>query len=188
MTDEFRSLVERCCRGDQRAIRALVDRYQQQVFGLCLRMLRNSHDAEDVAQETFLRAVRSLDRWDPDREFLPWLMTIAANRCRTALAARPKRGTTLDEPEQLVDRSADPHAAGQLSEEVGQALGQMRDEYRQALLLFHQADLSYVEIAQALDVPVGTVRTWVHRGRRELADRLRRRQAIEEYPSALRRV
>jgi RNA polymerase sigma-70 factor, ECF subfamily len=188
VTDDFRSLVQRCCQGDQRAIRALVERYQQQVFGLCLRMLRNRHDAEDVTQETFLRAVRSLDRWDPSREFMPWLMTIAANRCRTAMSSRSRRGQGLEEPEQLVDRGADPHAAGQLSEEVGQALGQMRDEYRQALLLFHQAELSYVEIAQALEVPVGTVRTWVHRGRRELADRLRRRQAVEDYPSALRRL
>jgi RNA polymerase sigma-70 factor (ECF subfamily) len=92
----------------------------------------------------------------------------------------------LDEPEQLVDRTANPHAAGELAEVVQAALATIRAEYRQALLLFHQSELSYTDIAQVLGVPVGTVRTWVHRGRRELGEWLRRNHATEEYRRALR--
>jgi RNA polymerase sigma-70 factor (ECF subfamily) len=69
----------------------LVERFRGQVFGLCLRMLGSRHDAEDVTQEVFLRAFRHLRRWDGSREFRPWLLAIAGNRCRTMLANRVRR-------------------------------------------------------------------------------------------------
>src|SRR5438132_14091434 len=83
LADEVRALVQRSLAGDQIAMLALVDRYQGQVFGLCHRMLGQRQDAEDMAQETFVRALRSLSQWDQEREFLPWLLAIAGNRCRT---------------------------------------------------------------------------------------------------------
>ncbi len=69
---------------EQSAVVELVETFRGQVFGLCYRMLRHRQDAEDVAQESFVRALRSLKSWDQKREFLPWLLAIAANRCRTA--------------------------------------------------------------------------------------------------------
>ena len=81
----------------------LVDAHHGQVFGLCYRMLRHRHDAEDVTQESFVRALRSLAKWDSTREFLPWLLAIAGNRCRTLLAERMRRPPTTSLIEQLSD-------------------------------------------------------------------------------------
>ena len=179
-SEDFRTLVQSCLAGDQSAMLSLVARFQGQVFGLCFRMLGQRQDAEDAAQETFLRVLRNLHRWDPTRDFEPWLLAIAGNRCRTALAARKRRPV----PESLVDRDVDDLShrgpADQLAEEVRLALGGIRDEYRQAFVLFHEQELSYGEIAAALEVPLGTVKTWVHRARRELIERLRSRSVLEE--------
>lgn len=157
----------------------LVARFQGQVFGLCYRMLGQRQDAEDAAQETFLRVLRNLHRWDATRDFEPWLLAIAGNRCRTALASRRRR----PQPESLVDQTADDapdqKVAGHLAEEVDLALAALRDEYRQAFVLFYEHELSYGEIATAMEVPLGTVKTWVHRARRELIERLRSRGALE---------
>ena len=88
LADEIRLLVDDCRRGDQRAMAALVDRFRDRVFGLCLRMVGQRQDAEDMTQETFVRALRSLASWDSQRDFQPWLLAIAGNRCRTLLATR----------------------------------------------------------------------------------------------------
>jgi RNA polymerase sigma-70 factor, ECF subfamily len=178
LADEMRSLVKRSLAGDQTAMLALVDRYQGQVFGLCYRMLGQRQDAEDMAQETFVRALRSLAQWDAEREFLPWLLAIAGNRCRTCLARRMRRPRMVSLVEPLPDLRPSAGSAGHLAEEVEQALGRLREEYRMAFLLFHEQQLSYAEIGAALNCPLGTVKTWVHRARREVVDVLRKRGAV----------
>jgi RNA polymerase sigma-70 factor (ECF subfamily) len=162
----------------------LVDRFRGQVFGLCYRMLGHRQDAEDVTQESFVRALRSLANWDSRRDFLPWLLAIAGNRCRTALASRRRLPKPSFEVEELPDASS-LRVERHLGEEVSLALARLRDEYRQAFVLFHEQQLTYTEIAEALDCPVGTVKTWVHRARRELADHLRRRGVVEESSDAV---
>ena len=107
MSEDLRPLVERCLAGSQQAMLELVERYRGRVFGLCYRMLQQRQDAEDVAQETFIRVLRSLSRWDPSRAFEPWLTTIAANRCRTALATRCRRVGVQSLLELVVDDSSD---------------------------------------------------------------------------------
>jgi RNA polymerase sigma-70 factor (ECF subfamily) len=170
------------------AMLALVERYQGQVFGLCYRMLGQRQDAEDMAQETFARALKSLAQWDADREFLPWLLAIAGNRCRSHLAQRMRRPTSTPLVEQLPDHRPDDEPARHLAEELRRALGRLRSEYRQAFLLFHQQQLSYAEIGAALECPLGTVKTWVHRARREVIEALRRRGVIGETAHALPRA
>jgi RNA polymerase sigma-70 factor (ECF subfamily) len=176
---ELKNLVRQCLTGDQRAMLALVERFQGQVYGLCFRMLGQRQDAEDAAQETFVRVLKNLHRWDPDRAFQPWLLTIAGNRCRTALAARRRRPATELKEELIADPEPDHEAGRQLAEEMHLALAYLRPDYRQAFLLFHEHELSYGEIAETLAVPLGTIKTWVHRARRELIDKLRQRGAIE---------
>jgi RNA polymerase sigma-70 factor (ECF subfamily) len=167
---------------------ALVGLFQGQVYGLCYRMLGQRQDAEDMAQETFVRALRSLHQWDAQREFLPWLLAIAGNRCRSLLAQRMRRPHFTPMVEQLADRQPDAQPARHLAEELKLALGQLRQEYRQAFLLFHEQELSYAEIGDALGCPLGTVKTWVHRARRELIAALRNRGAFGEVSHALRGV
>src|SRR5687767_9463873 len=84
-------LVRRCLRGDAQAIQALVERYQSDVFGLCVRLLHHRQDAEDVTQEVFLRVFRSLGRWDSSRPLKPWITGITVNRCRTWIGHRARR-------------------------------------------------------------------------------------------------
>jgi RNA polymerase sigma-70 factor (ECF subfamily) len=181
---EERQLVERCLAGEQLAMVELVDRFRGPVFGLALRMLGHRHDAEDVCQETFFRAFRSLHTWDSARGFLPWLLAIVGNRCRTRLSQRkrmPQWVELVDEPTQRAGEQGD----GGLLEEVTLGLQQLRPEYREAFLLLHQNDLSYPEIAQRLGKPVGTIKTWIHRARRELLEHLRRRQVVEGSTDAM---
>ncbi len=178
--DDLHTLVRHCLAGDQAAMLALVERFRGPVFGLCYRMLGQRQDAEDAAQETFVRVLKNLHRWDAERDFMPWLLAIAGNRCRTALASRKRRPVAESMVELIADDTPDRCGADQLAEEVHLALADLRPEYSQAFLLFHNQELSYAEIAQAMEVPLGTIKTWVHRARRALIDHLSRRGAIPE--------
>ena len=179
LTDELQALIRRCRAGDQDAMVDLVERFRGQVFGLCYRMLDHREDAEDAAQETFVRVLKNLHRFDAERAFEPWLLAIAANRCRTAISRRmrkPRPRTLLEPPP---DQRPDMSTANQLVEELELALGQLRGEYRRAFVLFHEQELSYADISEAMQCPIGTVRTWIHRARRELIRFLEAREVLE---------
>jgi RNA polymerase sigma-70 factor (ECF subfamily) len=180
LSGETQQLVARCLEGHASAHGELVQKYHWRVFNLCYRMLRQHQDAEDALQETFLRALRSLRNWNPAREFEPWLLTIAANRCRTMLAVRARRPAMQPLADDPSDAEQQP-ASGPLGlqEELSLALAGLREDYRQAFLLFHHHRLSYEEIGSRLGRPVPTVRTWVHRARLELMGRLVRRGFVE---------
>jgi RNA polymerase sigma-70 factor (ECF subfamily) len=171
------ALVEALRSGDPQAPRLLIERYQGVVFGLCYRMMSHRQDAEDVVQETFLRALRAIAGFDPTRALRPWLLEIAANRCRTALARRARR-PPLVPAEPLEDRVdprpglADPE---DLAGELERALKGLRPDYRLVFILFHEQNLSYDQIARTVARPVGTVKTWLHRARAQLAGDLSRR-------------
>jgi RNA polymerase sigma-70 factor (ECF subfamily) len=177
MTIDDPALVEGIRSGDPQATRLLVERYQGPVFGLCYRMLQHRQDAEDVTQETFLRAVRAILGFDLARPIRPWLLEIAANRCRTALSLRGRRPQAA--PVAAVDERADPRPGvgdpDDLAGELNRAVGRLRPEYRAVFLLYHEQDLSYEDIARSLDRPVGTIKTWLHRARAVLAADLGRR-------------
>jgi len=175
------ALVRRCLRGDAEAVRALVDRFQAEVYGLCVRLLNHRHDAEDVTQEVFLRIFRSLRKWDSSRPLRPWIMGIAVNRCRTWLAQRARRPELAD---YLHETAAAPPAddSAELVSEIQAALRQLRPEYRSVFVLFHEHGHPYEEIAEALGRPVGTIKTWLHRARLEVLDYLRRRGMVVEVP------
>ncbi len=180
MADELATLVNRCLDGDQPSFHELVDRFRGRVFGLCFRMLGHRQDAEDVTQETMVRLVRNLHRWDPTRPFEPWLMTIAGNRCRSHMAKRMRRpkSVTLEQP--IPNREVEASQAKLLAEEIDLAIDHLRDEYRQVFLLFHKHELEYAEIARRMDVPLGTIKTWVHRARREIVAQLARRGVVRD--------
>ncbi len=178
LPNELQLLVRECLAGRQCAIRDLVGRFQARVYGLCLRMLRHHHDAEDVTQETFVRVFRNLHRWDPQREFEPWLLTIAGNRCRTRLSERANRPLMQALEFPVCDDAHLVRSGDLLSEELRLALSELRDEHRRCFELFHQREMAYTEIADEMKIPLGTVKTWVHRARREIIDRLRARGAL----------
>ena len=180
IVSEIHQLVDQCLADDEAAILALVRRFKSRVYSLCFRMTGQRQDAEDIVQETFVRVIRSLKSWDKNREFEPWLLQIAANRCRTFLAKQQRRPsaemfveqTTVDVEEEGA------LAARHLVEELQLALGNIRSDWSQAFVLFHQKELSYGEIAEQMNVPLGTVKTWVHRARREIITRLQSREVV----------
>jgi RNA polymerase sigma-70 factor (ECF subfamily) len=175
-------LVKRCLLGHPDAIRLLVERFQSDVFGLCVRLLHNRHDAEDVTQEVFLRVFRSLHRWDSARPLKPWVMSIAVNRCRTWMSQRSRRPELAD---YLHETASSPPAddSPELLREIRAAVDDLRPEYRMVFILFHEENQPYEDIAVAIKRPVGTVKTWLHRARLEVLERLRRRGMVgEEVP------
>ena len=178
-------LVRRYLNEDASAFSLIVRRYQDIVFHLCFRMLGHRQDAEDAVQETFTRVARHLDGWDAHRPIEPWLLTIAGNRCRTLLSRRRPSLPLLDSAEPATDAAEQQRHADVLGEEVQLALAGLREQHREAFLMFHQSQLSYVDIAEKMGCPVGTVKTWVHRARTELIQRLREREVLVERRHAV---
>jgi RNA polymerase sigma factor (sigma-70 family) len=170
-----RGLVEALQRGDPGAPRWLIERYQGVVYGLCFRMLGHRHDAEDTMQETFVRALRGISGFESDRPLRPWLLGIAANRCRTALARRARGPAVVEPAAERVDQRAGLADPDDLAGELERAIARLRPDYRLVFTLFHEQNLAYEEISRSMGRPVGTIKTWLHRARAELAEHLSRR-------------
>lgn len=170
------SLVRRFLEGDGAAFDELVDRHQVRVYNLCLRILGDREDARDAAQDTFMSALRKLGQFRGDAAFTTWLHRVTVNACYDELRKRQRRPMLHVVPEGRDERPREPgppvqdHAdaiAGTL--DAGAALQQIPEEFRVALVLADVQDLPYEEIGRILDVPVGTVKSRVHRGRIALA-------------------
>jgi RNA polymerase sigma-70 factor (ECF subfamily) len=170
-------------RGDRPAFGRLVDLHKRAVHGLCLRLLRDPEDARDAAQEAFARAYAALKTFDPTQPFAPWVLRIARNHCLDVLRRRgaDPRPVSLDaEPEEGhgpgLRELADPDATRadeaierrQLAGSLAAAVAALPDNYREVVQLFHVEHMSYKEIAATLEVPIGTVMTWLHRARGKL--------------------
>jgi len=177
------ALVRRCLAEDPAACRELVERFHREVYAVCRRLLAHAQDAEDVTQEVFLRVFRSLSRWDPSRPLRPWVLGIAVNRCRTWLGRRADR----PEPVDYLHETADHRPGDDTSElraEIRAAVEALRDDYRAVFVLFHEHGQGYDEIAAVVGRPVGTVKTWLHRARIEVLDRLRSRGLVPRAATA----
>ena len=174
-------LVRRCLTRDPDAVRGLMERFQSDVFGLCVRILGHRHDAEDVCQEIFLRVFRSLHRWDRERPLRPWIMGITVNRCRTWLAQRAKRPDPIAYIQDTAESPPRDESA-ELTRELAAAVESLRPTYRAVFVMFHEQGLPYEEIALAMDCPKGTIKTWLHRARTELLVKLRERGMVPDDP------
>lgn len=177
---EEQALVDQCLAGDESAYYAFVEQFQSLVFGVCLRMLGDRQEAEDAAQEVFVRALRNLGQWDRQRPLRPWLLTITANRCRTYLHLRGRRPIASESVAEVVDPRADEDDAHELRSEIRIALEQLRPDYRRVFLLFHEQGLSYEEMSEATGKPIGTIKTWLHRARNEMLEMLRQKGLATE--------
>jgi RNA polymerase sigma factor (sigma-70 family) len=126
-------------------------------------------------QEAFLRAFQAIGGFDSTRPVRPWLLGIAANRCRTALSKRARRPPVTETVAEYIDPRPGVADPDDLAAELSLALARLRPDYRAVFALYHEQNLAYEDIAAAMDRPVGTVKTWLHRARAELADYLSRR-------------
>lgn len=180
---ETEALIRRFQAGEDLAVGALVRRYQNYVYRLCYLVMRNEQDAEDMTQETFIRAFRALPRFEirEGTSFEAWLYRIAVNRCRSRMRRKwyqvlpwpnpaPQLAANLDaQPEQAV-------LQGERRNEVLEAVNSLGEKHRLVVILRYYAGFTNEEIAQTLKIPSGTVRSRLHTARQ----RLRKLLAIEE--------
>lgn len=177
-------LVALAASGSEKAYRELLDRYQRPVFSLIYRMVRDREQAEDLAQETFVKVFNHIDRFDPKYKFSSWIFKIASNLTIDAIRKKEldtvsldgsRNATTSDEVDStritVESRDENPEEyleARELGREIEQAIGELRAEYQTAILLRHVEGRPYEEIAEIMGVPLGTVKTYIHRARSEL--------------------
>lgn len=180
-TDTDGALVRRLERGEAAALRLLMERYRGPLHGYLCRLLGSSEDADDLFQDTFLRVLRHAGRFDPARSFKPWLYAIATNLARNTFRSRSYRDAVpLDRPDedgcalvaQLAGDSRPPGDAAERVESaqvVRAAVDELPEKGRAAVVLFYYQGLSYDEIAEALEIPVGTVKSRIHNAMARLA-------------------
>ena len=174
--------------GKEAAYRELLRRYERPVFSLIYRMVRDRTLAEDLSQDTFVKVLNALDSYRPEYKFSSWVFKIANNVAIDQLRRRELNTLSLDgSPDartkdeveatalQATDRSETPLAeleSRELGAVIEQAIARLRPEYRSCILLRHVEGRSYEEIAETLDLPLGTVKTYSHRARHELQEYL----------------
>lgn len=177
MGDQEQTWVEQALAGDTAAFSNLVEAYQKPVYNLAYRMLGNSVEAEDAAQEAFIRAYTRLDTYDPSRKFSSWMLSIASHYCIDVLRRRRITLLSIEELPPMADvsmpRSAHPEhvvARGQVADQVQQLLGTLPEHYRTPIILRYWYDMSYREIAETMGVTESTIKTRLHRARARLAE------------------
>ncbi len=175
------ALLMRARGGDETAFRTLVERYEQELFHFLLRFVRNRAAADDLFQESFLQVHQSAGSFDPERRFKPWLFTIAANKARDWLRRHRRRQaaslsaevdaasdgpgggrTFLDLMESDLPAPPDLAATSDLAQRVRSVVDELPDHLREVILLAYFQKLAYKEVADMLDVPVGTVKSRLH--------------------------
>jgi RNA polymerase sigma-70 factor (ECF subfamily) len=189
---EDRELVRRCLKGDQDAYRILLAKYERPVYGLVRRMIKDEEDARDLAQEAFIRAFKKLQQFDQERKFSSWLFRIANNLCidhyrRRKLATVPMVRRVAGEEEESWDlpdtgpSPADRFSDRERSRRLLAAIESLPPVYRMVILLRHQRGLAYDEIAETMELPLGTVKARIHRAHRLLKEKLTR-QGLDWIP------
>ncbi|HEX9633796.1 MAG TPA: sigma-70 family RNA polymerase sigma factor [Gemmatimonadales bacterium] len=174
--------------GAELAFRELVRRYQRPVFSLIYRMVRDRETAEDLAQETFIKVLNAIDSYRPEHKFSSWIFKIANNAAIDHLRRRDPDLLSLDgapdavsadrqeatslQVRDLGESPLDELQARELGSHIETAIARLRPEYRACIMLRHVEGRAYEEIAAILDLPLGTVKTYIHRARAELRDML----------------
>jgi len=181
-------LVDKSKRGDMEAFRMLIKRHEKGVYNLAYRMLQNIEDAKDAAQEIFLKVFASLNSFRGESSFATWLYRIATNECINRLK-RPRLLSLEElrreyenerkpiEPPQLIDTSPLPEELAErreIQQLLHKAMDELPDNYGLVITLRHLQGLSYSEIAETLDLPVGTVKTYLFRAKKILKIKLQR--------------
>jgi RNA polymerase sigma-70 factor (ECF subfamily) len=181
-------VVLRARSGQEAAYRELIRRYERPVFALLFRMVRDRELAEDLAQETFVKALNAIDSYRPEFKFSSWIFKIANNAAIDHLRRRELNTLSLDgsphaETPEAMQATAlqigarqetplDAVEAKELGSAIEAAIGSLRPEYRSCILLRHVEGRAYEEIAEMLNLPLGTVKTYIHRARNELRQSL----------------
>jgi RNA polymerase sigma-70 factor (ECF subfamily) len=184
------TLIQRCLKGDQRAWDAIVGLHWRKVFNIAYKFVGKHDEAEDLAQEIFLKIFKSLDTFDRRANFQTWLISISRNLCIDHYRSVRKERETIDrdvDANDLSPPSADPGPVAALEQRdrvslLRQALGALPDSLRTAVVLRDIQERSYQEIADQLRLPEGTVKSRINRGRTELARQIKKLRGDDYSP------
>ncbi|MEW5987086.1 MAG: sigma-70 family RNA polymerase sigma factor [Chloroflexota bacterium] len=176
--DEEQGWLAEARRGDKAAFGRLIEAYQTPVFNLAYRMLNNAAEAEEAAQETFVRAYTRLGSYDPQHKFSTWILSIASNYCIDQLRKRRAVILSIDDPlpphpALMSDKEQGPEGQLVLDEQqrlVQSLLAELPDDYRQTVVLRYWYDLSYEEIAEVMKTTVSAIKSRLFRARRIMAE------------------
>lgn len=185
--------IQRVRQGDADAYAHLVACYQNAVYNLCHRMLGNPGEAEEAAQETFLRAYRAIHRFDTNRKFSTWILSIATNFCIDQLRKRRMYVLSFDAMPYLDVREVGPGPEGRMlnderDDKIRDLLDVLGEKDRAAIVMRYWYDYTYDEIAEALSLSNSAVKSRLHRARRSLARAWQRQEALPQlgtFPAAL---
>jgi RNA polymerase sigma-70 factor (ECF subfamily) len=193
LKSEDRVLVERCLKGEERAFEELLNKYKNSVYSICYRMVRNHTDAEDLAQDVFIRTFSVLDRYDPSYPFSSWLFRITSNLCidflRKAKGGMVSLDQPIDGPEGSIQRQLPADVVKpdrqmenkEMMAALEEAISTLPEHYRVIVILRHQEQMSYEEIADDLGIPLGTVKARIHRARNMIKEYFRRSGLLDSY-------
>lgn len=178
MNEDERIWLRQARQGNQEAFGRLVEAYQGPVYNLAYRMLSNSAEAEEAAQEAFIRMYTRLDTYDPTHKFSTWVLSITSNYCIDLLRKRRALMLSIDEPlpphpALMSDREAGPEsqaAQGETEALIQHMLAALPEDYRQTVVLRYWYDHSYEEIAEIMQTSVSAIKSRLFRARRQLAD------------------
>jgi RNA polymerase sigma-70 factor (ECF subfamily) len=162
-------LARKAAAGDERALDQLLARHHDRIGLICRRILRNPQDAADARQDAMLSIARNIGSFEGRNDFGAWVYRIATNAAIDLQRRAYRREETTDRLSHIVSPSSGTSTIIRTRMDVDQALGQLPDEYREAVVLREIGDLEYADIAELLEVPVGTVRSRIARGREMLA-------------------
>jgi RNA polymerase sigma-70 factor (ECF subfamily) len=170
-------------KGDGEAFTKLVEAYQKPVFNMCYRMLNNAEDAEDAAQETFLRAYKALRRYDNKRAFATWLLSIAAHYCIDQIRKRRITMVSIEDMPYMELSDGEPGPEKSMGnkedkEKIRSLLTSLNPTDRAAVVMYYWYDFSYDEIAEVLNLTMSAVKSRLHRSRREMAQSCIQKQAL----------
>ncbi len=168
------ALVRSALEGSEKAYAQLMRIHKVSVYNLVLRMVGDRDDAADLTQETFIKAFRALARFNPELSFRSWVLKIASNTCLDFLRSRRPEQVSTEEVV-IADPKEDPAshlASRRIRMRIEEAIKALPENLRAAIILRHQEGMSYEDIADTLEVPIGTVKTWIKRGREMLKSRL----------------
>jgi RNA polymerase sigma-70 factor (ECF subfamily) len=183
MNDNEQLWIARARQGDDQAFSQLVETYQRPVYNVCYRMLGDAAEAEDAAQESFIRAYTRLDSYDPKRKFSSWMLSIASHYCIDRLRRRRFSLVSWDDLPPwrwLPDTDPQPEEVMLRSEEqrhIQELLSQLPPDYRAAIILRYWHELSYEEIAEALDSTLSAIKSRLFRARQMMAEAAARAEA-----------
>jgi RNA polymerase sigma-70 factor, ECF subfamily len=188
---EIEALIQRCLEGDQRAWDAIVQQYRRKVFNVAYKFVGRHEEAEDLTQDIFLKIFKSLGTFDRRANFQTWLISVSRNLCIDHYRS-------VRQERQTIDRQVDPNALSPISREPGpiaaieqqdrvallrEAMAALPEALRAAVMMRDIQELTYQEIAERLNLPEGTVKSRINRGRTELARQIRKMRGDDYRPS-----